>query len=258
MTGSDLCLSGRVAIVSGAAGGIGASIAQSLVARGAGVVLADLRGEECDELAGALNEKHYSGRARGHPLDVTAPADWTALVRRTRRTFGHPTVLVNAAGVVDTRGLAGVPEDNWSQVVDVCQRGTWLGMRAVARSMDHSGGGAIVNLTSVLGLVGSGAAFAYQSAKGAVRSMTRAASVEFAGRGIRVNSVCPGMIDTPMSAELPADFTESVVAASPLRRWGTPEDVASAVLFLVSAESSFITGTELVVDGGYTARGSGP
>jgi NAD(P)-dependent dehydrogenase (short-subunit alcohol dehydrogenase family) len=247
-------LRGRVAIVSGAAGGIGHAVARRLAEEGAGVVLGDLDGEACTSAAAAVNHLALPGKAVGCQLDVTRPADWTRAVQLARRRFGYPNVLVNNAGTVGIHGLEGVTEEEWSRVVDVCQRGSWLGMQATVPCMHLAGGGAIVNLVSVLGLVGSTAAFAYHAAKGAVRSMTAAAAVQLAPQRIRVNGVYPGMVDTPMTRHLPEEFVAEFVRATPMGRKATPEEVASAVLFLVSDEASYITGGELVVDGGYTAR----
>ena len=139
-------------------------------------------------------------------------------------------------------------------MVDVCQRGTWLGMRATAPAMVHAGGGAVVNVASVFGLVGSGGAIAYHAAKGAVRAMTATAAVEYASRRIRVNAVYPGVVQTAMSAAIPGRVRDQMLAATPLARPARPEEVAAAVLFLASDEASYITGAGLVVDGGYTAR----
>lgn len=247
-------LGGRVAIVTGAAGGIGAAVAEQLVAAGAGVLVTDVDGARCGELAAKLNVGNPAGRAIGCRLDVTSSQDWATAVRLARRRFGYPDILVNNAGTVGIHGLQGVTGEEWSRVVDVCQSGTMLGMQACVPSMQLAGGGAIVNVASVFGLVGSGAAFAYHAAKGAVRTMTTAAAVEFATQHIRVNAVVPGLVTTPMTDHLPAQFVDDFIGATPMGRKAAPEEIAHAVLFLVSDESSYVTGAELVVDGGYTAR----
>lgn len=247
-------VAGRVGIVTGAAGGIGAEVGAVLVAEGAGVLLTDTDGDACAELAAKLAVGNPSGRAAACRLDVTSPQDWAVAVRQARRRFGYPDMLVNNAGTLSIHGLQSVTGDEWSRVVDVCQTGTWLGMQACLHSMQLAGGGAVVNVASVLGLVGSGAAFAYHAAKGAVRAMTTAAAVELAPQQIRVNAVFPGLVQTPMAGRLPAQFVADFVGATPLGREATAEEIALAVLFLISDESSYITGAELVVDGGYTAR----
>ena len=247
-------LAGKVAIVSGAAGGIGRAVAELFVAEGAGVVLGDLDRDGCGELAEHLNAASPAGHAVAQPLDVTRRAEWAAAVRVARRRFGHPTICVNNAGTLGLHGLEGVTDEEWSRVVEVCQRGTLLGMQATVPGMHLSGGGSVVNVASVFGLVGSGAAFAYHAAKGAVRAMTTAAAVELAAARIRVNAVYPGVVDTAMTAGLPAGFVADLIRATPMGRPARTEEVARAVLFLASDESSYITGTELAVDGGYTAR----
>lgn len=244
----------QVAVVTGAAGGIGQAVAGRLVADGAGVVVADLDPATCRPIAAKLNAEGYPGRAVACGLDVTDPSQWTAAMRVARRRFGYPNVLVNNAGVIGINDLEQVSEDEWHRVVDVCQRGTWLGMKAVIPCMDHAGGGAIVNVASVFALVGSGGAFAYHAAKGAVRAMTTAAAVEFAGRKIRVNAVYPSLVGTALSEQIPDGVADELVAATPMGRAATADEVAESVRFLVSDRASYITGAELTVDGGFTAR----
>lgn len=247
-------VAGRVAIVTGAAGGIGAAVARRLVAEGAGVVLADTDEVGCEKLAGELDAAGERGRAVSCTADVTSPRDWSVTIRLARRRFGYPDILVNNAGAVGIHGMQGVTDAEWDQVVAVCQTGTRLGMQSCAPCMQLAGGGSIVNVASVMALVGSGAAFAYHAAKGAVRSMTAAAAVELASQRVRVNAVFPGLVETPMTDVLPEQFIGKFVDDTPMGRKATANEVASAVLFLASDESSYVTGAELVVDGGYTAR----
>ncbi|MGC4897165.1 SDR family NAD(P)-dependent oxidoreductase [Micromonospora sp. DT31] len=247
-------MSGRIAIVTGAAGGIGRAVCERFLAEGAGVLVTDVDGEAAAALVKQLAGAGLPGRAASRRLDVTAPADWTRAVQLARRRFGYPDTLVNNAGVLAVGGVDAGTEADWDRVVGVNQRGTWLGMRAVMPAMTFAGGGAVVNVASVFALVGSGGAIAYHAAKGAIRAMTATAAVEYASRGVRVNAVCPGTVATAMTDALPDELAGGLVAGTPLGRPAQPEEVAAAVLFLASHEASYITGTALAVDGGYTAR----
>jgi NAD(P)-dependent dehydrogenase (short-subunit alcohol dehydrogenase family) len=168
--------------------------------------------------------------------------------------FGPLNVLVNNAGVISERGAEDEPEDAWHRVIAINQSGVFLGMKHVVPAMRRAGGGSIINISSTLGVVGAEDYIAYQASKGAIRQMTKSAALSYAKDGIRVNAVCPGWIDTPMTDALGADIREHDIAMTPLRRPGRPIEVSYAVVFLASDEASFITGADLVVDGGYVAQ----
>ncbi len=242
----------KVAIVTGAARGIGAASARLLASEGARVVLCDIREEQLatvgDEIVAA------SASALVLPLDVADAAGWSEAVREVESRFGHIDVLINNAGVCPLDGVEATTEEIWDHTVSVNQKGVWLGMRAVTPIMRHAGGGSIVNLSSILGLVGIGLAAAYQGTKGAVRLLTKTAAIELAPDHIRVNSIHPGFIETDLSASDDADLRAGLEALTPLGRYGQPEEIAAGVLYLASNESSYVTGCELVIDGGYTAR----
>jgi NAD(P)-dependent dehydrogenase (short-subunit alcohol dehydrogenase family) len=245
-------LAGPYALVTGAGGAIGAAVARVLVEAGAGVLLGDVEPSAAEAVARGLSSGR--GRAVAVQHDVTDPDSWSRFTRTARRVFGYPAILVNCAGVLDLHSLEELDEQRWSQVVDVNQRGVWLGLRALAPVMRISGGGVVVNVSSVFGQVGTGASFAYHASKGAVQAMTKAAAVELAPYGIRVNGVAPGLVASPMATALPAAYRDGHVKATPLGRLGTPDDVAWAVHYLVSAGAGFVTGAEIVVDGGFLAR----
>lgn len=246
-------LDGKVALISGAARGQGAAEARLFAGEGAKVVIGDVLDPDlkgvADELAGA-----------GYPveslhLDVTREEDWVAAVALAEKAFGGLHVLVNNAGVLSTGGIESTTRNEWDRVVAINQTGVWLGMKAAVPAIRRSGGGSIINISSIYGLIGSGGSTAYQATKGAVRILTKTAAVEYAKEGIRVNSVHPGIIATPMVTEgLPEEGANQLIALTPLGRMGRPEEVAFGVLFLASDESSFVTGSELVIDGGYTTQ----
>jgi NAD(P)-dependent dehydrogenase (short-subunit alcohol dehydrogenase family) len=245
-------LAGKVALISGGGRGQGEAEARLFAKEGAAVVLGDILVEEGQRVAADLGAQ--GKQATYVKLDVTREWDWQQAVETTLRTYGKLTILVNNAGIFPTEGVEATTMDLWNRVVAVNQTGVWLGMKAAVPAMRRSGGGAIVNISSVAGLIGSGMAAAYHGTKGAVRLLTKTAALEYAKEGIRVNSVHPGGVDTVMLDVLNPEGKQGAIRAHPLGRLATPLDIAYGVLYLASDEASFVTGAELVIDGGYTAQ----
>jgi len=245
-------LNGRTAIVTGAARGLGASVARLFHREGANVVLADVRDDECGALAASLGERAVTAH-----LDVADEIQWARVIDDTRRGFGALHVLVNNAGIYRTRPMAETSADEYMQVIRINQLGCFLGMRASVEAMRASGGGSIVNIASTAGIEGVATALPYTASKHAVVGMTRAASLELAQHRIRVNAVCPGGMATPLLAESLNMSIDALIAMptpwNPLGRMGHPDEIAGVVLHLASAESSYTTGAVFVVDGGLTA-----
>ncbi|HLN16439.1 MAG TPA: SDR family oxidoreductase [Acidimicrobiales bacterium] len=236
----------RVVLVTGAARGQGEAEARQFVAEGATVVLADVRDELGEALAAELGERTHYRR-----LDVADEADWAAMVGWIGETLGRLDVLVNNAGIFRVALIEDMTLEQYLRIVTVNQVGCWLGMKAVLPLMKDRGG-SIVNISSVGGQVGYAGMSAYGASKFAVRGMTKVAAIEFGRHGIRVNSVHPGMIDTPM-IDIARAGAESMWAAYPTARPGQPEEVAHLVCFLASDEASYCNGAEFVVDGGSSA-----
>ena len=243
----------KVAIVTGAASGMGASTAKLFASEGAKVVLADLLTAEGAEVAAEIGAA--GGEARFQRLDVTVEADWESLVSETISTYGQVDILVNNAGVSGSHpDLLNI--GTWDEQMNVNARGVFLGMRAVIPAMQKAGRGSIVNISSISGIVGQRFVhMGYNAAKGAVRLATKAAAVQFANQGIRVNSVHPGLMPAMRTSQMTADpaVRQKMVSAIPAGREGRVEEVAYANLFLASDEASYITGIELPVDGGFLA-----
>jgi 3alpha(or 20beta)-hydroxysteroid dehydrogenase len=233
-------VTGKVALISGGAGGIGAASARLLVAEGAQVVIGDVAGEEGKRLADELGEP-----ARFAQLDVTSAEDWKAAVALAVDTFGRLDVLFNNAGIVDGALLRDYELGQWQRALDVNLTGAFLGMQAAADALIAAGGGSIINTSSIEGLRGSAWVHGYVASKWGLRGLTKSVAMELAPHNVRVNSLHPGLVRTPLTEGIPDDLL-----AIPLGRPGQPDDVASFVLFLASDESSYATGTEFVMDGG--------
>ncbi|SHG75746.1 SDR family NAD(P)-dependent oxidoreductase [Streptoalloteichus hindustanus] len=247
-------LVGKVALITGATGGIGQATAELFAREGASLVVTDIAQDAVEGLAASLEAEGADVLAAR--LDVSSPENWSEVIELTRRRFGRLDVLANIAGVVDWPGVEETTKDGWDRVVAVNQTGTWLGMKTALPLLRACGNASVINTSSVLGLVGSGAAAAYQATKGAVRLLTKTAAVEYATRGVRVNSVHPGVIATPMIQDLLDEQGDEQpdIVRTPMRRAGSPAEIAPMMLFLASDESSFVTGAEFVVDGGLTAH----
>jgi 3alpha(or 20beta)-hydroxysteroid dehydrogenase len=235
---------GKVVLISGGARGMGASHAEVLVREGARVVIGDVLDEE-----GHLVEQKLGASAHFEHLDVTNPDHWDAVVAAAVTRFGRLDALVNNAGIANGGPLRGSSLSDWQQVLDVNLTGAYLGMRAVIEPMIDVGAGSIVNISSVQGLAGMAYNHAYVASKFGLRGITKSAAIELAPHNIRVNSIHPGLVHTPMTRGV----TEDSITPIPMRRGATPGEVSTFVLFLVSDESAYATGAEFVVDGGLTS-----
>lgn len=250
-------LADKVAIVTGAGSGIGAAIARRFAAEGARVVASDVQQDAVVLLAERIQRE--GGRALALRHDVGVEADWQSVVEAALTQFGRVDILVNNAGIADKAGMMGSRADatdveDWDRVIGINLKGVFLGVKQVLPAMIAGGGGSIVNLSSIAAMLGNAAPFAYTASKGGVRSLTKHLAVTYGKQNVRANSVHPGLVLTPMTKkdiELPgvADFLNQAI---PLGRGAEPEEIADAVLFLASDEARYITGSELVIDGGAT------
>jgi NAD(P)-dependent dehydrogenase (short-subunit alcohol dehydrogenase family) len=245
-------LSGKVALISGAARGQGAAHAERFAEEGAAVLLADVRDEQGEETAKALADRGFA--ATYLHLDVTKDSDWKAGVAVAEQRHGKLDVLVNNAGILGMPALLDETEEHWNQVLAVNQTGVFLGMRAAVPAMQRAGGGSIINTSSIWGLVGAEEYISYQATKGAVVLMTKSVALTHAAEGIRANSVCPGLVLTPMSAEEGPEVEAAVAEATPMKRGAQPHEISAGLIYLASDESAYVTGTELVIDGGFLAQ----
>jgi NAD(P)-dependent dehydrogenase (short-subunit alcohol dehydrogenase family) len=239
-------LQGKVAIVTGTGQGIGRSIAEVFAKEGA-TVLATSRRDVADFAA-------IAGPVEYRRLNVADKDEWEAVVSDVVARHGRIDVLVNNAGVINYDPLHDLDVDGWNEVVAVNQTGTWLGMRTVVPHMLAQGTGSIINVSSIWGNAAVAGAHAYHATKGAVRNMSKNAAITYAKDGVRVNSLHPGFIGTPLTDAQDTDVNAYVVSQTPMGRAGRPEEIAYGAVFLACDESSFVTGSELVVDGGYLAQ----
>ena len=247
-------LEGKVAIISGASGGMGAEEARLFAREGAKVVIADIIDDDGEAVARQIEDS--SGEAIYVNTDVTSAESWDALVQTTLDRYGKIDILVNNAGISSGSHEDPLDIDGWTRIMDVNSTGVYLGTRAVIPTMREAGGGSIVNISSIMGFVGGeGGHPAYHASKGAVRIFTKATAVRYGPDGIRVNSVHPGFMPPMRTSNFRSnDERQQLIDLTPLRRTGETIEVANGVLFLASDEASFVTGTELVIDGGFIAR----
>jgi 3-oxoacyl-[acyl-carrier protein] reductase len=246
MPGAQL-VAGRTAVVTGAAQGIGLAIAAALVANGAQVVLAD---RETAPTTGAAASLGPPDRVLAQACDVTSPADVDRLMAATVERFGGVDVLVNNAGITRDASLRKMTLDDFAAVLDVHLKGSWLCLRAASAIMREAGAGSIVNMSSLSGKSGNPGQTNYSTAKAGIIGLTKSAAKELAHKGIRVNAVQPGLIRSPMTEAMPPVVFAEREAAIPMKRAGTPEEVAGVVLFLASDLSAYMTGAVLEVGGG--------
>jgi len=244
----------KTAVVTGAGKGIGRACAELLAREGAKVVVTDIDVESGESVVNAIVQD--GGEALFLYQDVADETRWEEIMTETTQRFGGLDILVNNAGILLMKPIGDTTVDEWERVFSTNVKSAFLGTRAALAPMRARGGGSIINLSSIYGLVGAPHAAAYQASKGAVRLFTKGAAAEYAEFGIRVNSLHPGVIDTPMARHLlvDEDVKDAVLGPTLLKRAGAPEEIAPAVLFLASDEASFMLGSEMVVDGGYSCN----
>jgi len=246
-------LENKVAVITGGGSGIGQATARLLAQEGASVVVADLDEKAARKTAQEI--KAGSGKAIAVTTDVTRPDQVEALVQKTVAEFGKLDIMHNNAGISGGRRfVADTSEDYWEKVIKVNLTGVFLGSKYAVRQMLKQGGGVIINTASTFGLVGLPGNAAYAAAKGGVIQLTRSMALEYAPNHIRVNCVCAGWVTTSFNQDMDEKLVRWSVRETPLGRWGEPEEIARAVLYLASEESSFVTGSILTVDGGWSAK----
>lgn len=239
---------GRVALITGGASGIGKATATRIAAEGGSVVIADVQDDVGARVVSSIEQD--GGKARYVHLDVTDENGWADAVAATLEAYGRLDILVNNAGIGDTEPIEVTSTETWDKVIAVTQTSVFLGMKAAGDALKASGNASVINISSMYGIVGSGVSPAYHAAKGAVRLLTKTTALGWAQEGVRVNSVHPGYIDTPILGDTDREL---LIAATPMGRLGRAEEIASMITFLASDDAAFATGAEFVIDGGYTA-----
>ncbi len=241
-------LNGKVAIVTGAARGIGQAVAVKLASAGADLALCDVQAEWLEETAAQVMT--LGRRASKYAVDVSSAAAVDAAVAKIHEEFGHIDVLVNNAGITKDGLLARMSEQDWDAVLDVNLKGSFLFCKAASRIMMKQRSGSIVNMASIIGLIGNAGQCNYAASKGGLISLTKSVAKELAGRNVRANAVAPGFIETKMTEKLTPEVQQKMLEAIPMKRFGKPEDIANVVLFLASEDSAYVTGQTLTVAGG--------
>ena len=244
---------GKVALITGGSMGMGEQHALLLAKHGAKIIVTDVANEQGETVAKTIVKN--GGEALYLSLDVSDEEAWKAVVNEGVNAYGKIDILVNNAGILLQKPIHETETSEWDRLFDINVKGMFLGTKYILPAMQKAGRGSIVNISSIYGLVGGPSAAAYEASKGAIRLLTKATAVDYAPFNIRVNSVHPGLIKTPMTAPLLAteETAQQVLDATLMQRAAEPIEVSQAVLFLASDEASFMTGSELVVDGGYTA-----
>ncbi len=243
-------LEGKVALITGAARGIGQGLAEVFAAEGASIVVADVLAEQGEEIAARLRQQGH--KAIFQKLDVTSEADWADAVAAAISSFGKLTTLVNNAAIFNNHGVDEISVDDWNKVIAVNLTGPFLGMKAALPALEETGNGTIVNVSSLYAIIATDGFAAYHSSKSGVRMLSKATALRYARRGVRVNTILPGNVETPAMATLTEEENAAVLKLVPMGVRGQPSDIAHGAAYLASDEARYVTGAELVIDGGWS------